>query len=161
MAPDGSELRQHTHCGTVCTYAFFSADMKQIVYRKVTGTPGFNWDLSSGARNSEVAVASSDGSDEHILASDAAFDGWPAWSPDGKWIAFASNRAAAASHIPNNGQIYVVSPEGSRLRQISSLPGSYAQPAWSADGRKIYAYAATEVGDDEWGDIVVFDVNLQ
>jgi TolB protein len=161
MALDGSDLRQHTHCGTVCTYAFFSPDMKMIVYRKVTATAGLNWDLSSAHRNSEIAVANSDGSEERILATSEAFDGWPTWSPDGKWIAFTSNRVGAAEHIPNNGQIFAMSPEGDKLRQISWLPGSYAQPSWSPDGRKIYAYAATEVGESEWGDIVVFDANLQ
>jgi TolB protein len=152
VALDRTDLRQHTRCRTVCTYAFFSPDMKRIAYRKVTNTPGLNWDLSESMRNSEVAVANADGSDERILTNNAAFDGWPAWSPDGKYIAFASNRLGPANH----GQIFVMSPDGSAMRQISALPGSYVQPFWSADGRNIYAYNANEVGDDEWGDVVVF-----
>jgi Tol biopolymer transport system component len=89
---------------------------------------------------------------ERILTNNAAFDGWPAWSPDGKHIAFASNRLGPA----NQGKIFVMSPDGSAMRQISVSPGSYVQPFWSADGRNIYAYNAIEVGDDEWGDVVVF-----
>jgi len=152
IALDGSDLRQHTHCQTVCTYAFLSPDMTKIVYRKVTNTPGLNWDLGEATRNSEIAVANADGSNERILTNNAAFDGWPTWSPDSKQIAFASNRLGPANH----GQIFVMSPAGSVLRQVSSLPGSYVQPFWAADGQKIYAYEATEVGDDEWGDVVVF-----
>ncbi len=155
IALDGSDLRQHTRCQTVCTYAFLSPDMAKIVYRKVTNTPGLNWDLSEAKRNSEIAVANADGSDERILTNNAAFDGWPAWSPDGKHIAFASNRLGPANH----GQIFVMSPDGSALRQVSTLPGSYVQPFWSADSQKIYAYEATEIGDDEWGDVVVFQVD--
>ena len=120
MTLDGSDLRQHTHCKAVCTYAFFAPNMQKIVYRKVTNTPGLNWDLSLGTENSEIAVANSDGSDERILTNSAAFDGWPTWSPDGKFIAFASNRLGPANH----GQIFVMSPDGSGLRQISTLPGS-------------------------------------
>jgi TolB protein len=157
VALDGSGLRQHTHCGTVCTYAFFSPDMKKIVYRKVTNTPALNWDLSKATQNSEIAVANEDGSDERILTNNAAFDGWPTWSPDGKHIAFASNRLGPANH----GQIFVMSPEGLSPHQISALPGSYVQPSWSADGQQIYAYEATEIGDDEWGDVVVFKINLR
>jgi Tol biopolymer transport system component len=54
-----------------------------------------------------------------------------------------------------------MSPDGSGLRRVSALPGSYVQPSWSADGQKIYAYEATEIGDDEWGDVVVFKVDIK
>ena len=67
VALDGADLRQHTRCNTICTFAFFSPDMKRIVYRKVTNTPGLNWDLSESKRNSEIAVANADGSDETVL----------------------------------------------------------------------------------------------
>jgi TolB protein len=157
VALDGSGLRQHTRCNAICTYAFFSPDMKQIVYRKVTNTPGLNWDLGEATGNSEIAVANEDGSDQRILTNNAAFDGWPTWSPDGKHIAFASNRLGPANH----GQIFVMSPDGVSPRQISTLPGSYVQPFWSADGQQIYAYEATEIGDDEWGDVVVFKIDLR
>jgi TolB protein len=157
IALDGSDLRQHTHCNSVCTYAFFSPDKKKIVYRKVTNTPGMNWDLGAATRNSEIAVANEDGSDERVLTNNAAFDGWPTWSPDGQHIAFASNRLGPANH----GQIFVMSVDGKAVRQVSSLPGSYVQPFWSADSQQIYAYEATEVGDDEWGDVVVFKVDLR
>ena len=41
--------------------------------------------------NSEVFVANANGSEARSLTNDPAFDGWPAWSPDGSKIAFASN----------------------------------------------------------------------
>jgi TolB protein len=157
VALDGSGLRQHTRCNTICTYAFFSPDMKKIVYRKVTNTPALNWDLSEATGNSEIALANADGSDERILTNNAAFDGWPTWSPDGKHIAFASNRLGPANH----GQIFVMSPDGLLPRQISTLLGSYVQPFWSVDGQQIYAYEATEIGDEEWGDVVVFKIDLR
>jgi acyl-coenzyme A thioesterase PaaI-like protein len=46
--------------------------------------------------NSEVFVANSDGTGVKNLTNHPAFDGWPAWSPDGREIAFASNRNATA-----------------------------------------------------------------
>ena len=153
MKPDGSDLKQLTHCSTICTYASFSPDMKKIVYRKVTNTPGLNWDLSEAKRNSEVVVANADGTAEVNITNNAAFDGWPTWSPDGASIAFASNRGGPENH----GQIYIVRPDGTGLRRLSTLPGSYVQPGWSSDGRRIFAYSSTEIGDLEWGDVVVFD----
>jgi Tol biopolymer transport system component len=50
----------------------------------------------------------------------------PAWSPDGRWIAFASSRSA--------GGIYVVHPDGRDLRRV--WRGSSADyPSWSPNGR--------------------------
>ena len=51
-----------------------------------------------------------------------------------------------------------MSLDGGELRRVSTMPGSYVQPFWAADGKKIYAYEATEIGDEEWGDVVVFQV---
>jgi Tol biopolymer transport system component len=155
MKPDGSDVQQHTHLQTVCTFGSFSPDMKRIVYRKVIDGPAFQWDLTTIGRNSEVFAANADGSNEINLSKSAAFDGWPAWSPDGKLIAFSSNRAGPA----NTGQIFVVNPDGSGLRQLTSGPGGFAQPSWSWDGRRILAYQNWETAQYEYGSIAVIELN--
>jgi TolB protein len=153
MNPDGSDLRQHTHQQTICTYPSFSPDQSRIAYRKVTDTPAMSWDLTLGTRNSEVFVANADGSDELNITNSAAFDGWPAWSPDGSVIAFSSNRAGPA----NVGQLFVVDPDGSNVRQITFGSWGHAQPAWSAGGRSLFAYQFVETPDYEFGDVVVLE----
>jgi TolB protein len=129
--------------------------MKHIVYRKVVDGPAFQWDLSTIGRNSEVFVANADGSNEVNLSKNAAFDGWPAWSPDGKRIAFSSNRAGPA----NTGQIFVVNADGAGLRQITGGPAGFAQPSWAWDGRRIVAYQNWETAEYEYGNISVIEVN--
>jgi TolB protein len=159
MRRDGSDLRQHTRCQTVCTYPVPSPDGRRIAYRKIVDTPGFDWALRSIARNSEVFVADVDGSNEHNLTNHAAYDGWPMWSPDGEWIAFASNRGGQ----PNMSHLYVVRPDGKDVRQVTRGSGAFKQHSWAADGRSVLAARTWEADDWSWeyGHIVRIPVEVE
>jgi Tol biopolymer transport system component len=152
---DGSDIRQHTRCKAVCTYGSLSPDGKKVLYRKVIRAAGFNWGLSGIEKNSEIFIADADGGNEVNLSNNAAFDGWPVWSPDGSQVAFASNRSGPA----NTGQVWLMNPDGSDLRQISFGPWSHAQPAWAFDGRSIYAYQLEETPEYEFGSVVRIRLN--
>ncbi len=54
----------------------------------------------------------------------------PAWSPDGRWVAFSSNRAGTFD-------IQVMSRDGTEIRQVTSAPGDETAPIWSPDGTRI------------------------
>jgi len=155
MNLDGGELRQLTRCKAVCTYGSLSPDGTKVLYRKVTKTPGFNWELGNIDKNSEIFIADAGGGNETNLSNNAAFDGWPVFSPDGQRIAFASNRSGPA----RTGQIWLMNTAGGDLHQFSHGPWSHAQPAWSADGKSIYAYELLETEDSEFGSIVRFEVD--
>jgi TolB protein len=81
-----------------------------------------------GEMNSEVFLK--DGDKEVNLSNHPAFDGWPAWSPDGKRIAFASNRNF-------NYQIFVMNADGSNVRLVANTEGRATEPRWSRDGSQI------------------------
>jgi Tol biopolymer transport system component len=67
----------------------------------------------------------------------------PAWSPDGKRIAFTQNDGEAARGTPKIG-IYTVAS-----RDVRVLPGEgYANPDWSPDGRTLVAERTTKSGRD-------------
>ena len=57
-------------------------------------------------------------------------DMWPAWSPDGRRIVFASTR-------DGDPEIYVMNADGSRAQRLTSTPGRDAHPSWSPDGKTI------------------------
>jgi len=61
----------------------------------------------------------------------------PAWSPDGKRIAFASDRAG-------NWEVYVMKPDGTRLKRLTKYGGRDGEPAWSPDGEHI-VFSRSEV----------------
>ena len=54
----------------------------------------------------------------------------PSWSPDGRHIAFDSNRGDKA-------EIYVMGSDGSNPRRLTDHPAWAALPSWSPDGRHI------------------------
>ena len=78
----------------------------------------------------DIAVVNANGSGRTRITSGAAWDEEPAWSPDGKWIAFASDRNG-------NFDIYAVRPDGTGLRQLTASTCEDTEPSWSPDGSRI------------------------
>jgi len=72
-------------------------------------------------------------------------DSDPAWSPDGKLVAFVSNRTEEPDNN-RNSDIWIVAADntdkGQTLRRLTTNPGSDESPAWSPDGKSI-AYITT------------------
>jgi Tol biopolymer transport system component len=54
----------------------------------------------------------------------------PSWAPDGKTIAFESNRDGQAA-------VYTIQPDGSGLRRLTPAGTLGEQPNWTPDGRRI------------------------
>ncbi len=74
----------------------------------------------------------------------------PAFSPDGKWIAFASNRQPDPDRESLRIDLWIIPAGGGKMRKIPTPPGPVASPAWSLDGKKI-AYIGHDNPDDAWG----------
>jgi len=106
--------------GGVNTYPALSPDGKKIAFRRMIETT-----------NSEIFVANSDGTGALNITNSPAFDGWPAWSPRGTKIAFATNRAG-------NHEIYIMNPDGTGVRKVANSEGRATAPKWSPDGATIY-----------------------
>lgn len=68
-------------------------------------------------------------------------DGQPAWSPDGKRIAYISKE-------DGNFEIYVVNRDGSGNTRLTTTPQSDGLPVWSPDGALI---AFRSDRDGKWG----------
>ena len=92
----------------------FSRDGRSIAY------------ASDRAGNFDIWMQSLDGGGSRQLTKSPAQESQPDWSPDGKSIAFHSER--------NGGGLFVVATEGGAERQLTSF-GKY--PLWSADGSQI------------------------
>ena len=106
--------------GGVNTFPVMSPDGRRIAFRRILGE-----------MNSEVFVADADGRNARNLTNDPAFDGWPAWAPDGRTIAFAANRRA-------NYQIFLMDADGGNVRLLANTEGRATSPKWAPDGRTVY-----------------------
>ena len=60
----------------------------------------------------------------------------PAWSPDGRLVAFSSNRTEHPD-ANENSDIFTIEVGGGRITQVSKDPGAEDDPVWSPDGKEI------------------------
>lgn len=93
----------------------------------------------------DVFVVGRDGAGLRRLAADSELDDQPAWSPDGRTLAFRTWRGGRL------GEVWTMDADGAHLRNLTPnpLPGVYdnMRPAWSPDGARLaFATQTTTTG---------------
>ena len=97
----------------------------------------------------DLYLKRTDGNTITQLTNDPSHDVMPTFSPDGKRIAFASDRAG-------NWDIYMIDAGGGQPVQLTSGPGDDLHPSFSPDGKQI-VYSSFSEQAGLW-ELVVIDV---
>lgn len=123
--------------------ASWSPDGKSLVFCCVEQTPGQgNVDLSTLPLE-KPELKKLIGDDQKLSHEES-----PAWSPDGRQIAFTSTR-------DGNQEIYLIEPSGENLRRITQDPGLDAHPTWTPDGQRLL------FATNRWGDFEIATVDIK
>jgi len=85
-----------------------------------------------------------DGTNVRLITLNPHSNSFPAWSPDGEWIAF---RIRKSTFSPVS-EIHVIKPDNTGLRQVTKLGVAATHPSWSPDGTRI-VFAAVVGGNHE------------
>ena len=115
-------------------YDYYSMDVKTGKKKRLTRDGGAGAEMSVAKDGrivyscqskgmGDIAVVGPDGGEVEYLTTGNDHDRFPVWSPDGKRIAFISNKDGAP-------QLYVINAEGSGQRRVTTIPCAWDFPVW-------------------------------
>ncbi len=84
-------------------------------------------DIPGKTYHSAIWLAAADGSSERRFTHGTAKDSSPRWSPDGRHLAFLSDRS-------DTQQLYVMPVDGGEPEKLTDLKNGVGEPTWSPDG---------------------------
>lgn len=137
MSASGKDEKRLTNSKTNDTWPAWTADSASIVFQSDRGGQPDLYIMKILPAERDPLPKKEEGKDPPKyaeeptpLTGDRAWDGRPAVSPDGKWIAWPSAREGKSA-------IYVMGIDGKNVRRLSPLDSEADDPSWSPDSRRI------------------------
>jgi TolB protein len=136
--------RQLTKSPAMEDAAAFSPDGRRLLFVSTeSGNPDI-WVMPFAPEDPDAAAGKATNLTRH-----PAGDYQPAFSPDGQWIAFSSNRDTPGAQptsagVPGTYQasdVYVMHADGTGVQRLTRHEGWDGSPAWTPDGQAIVFYS--------------------
>ena len=134
VKPDGTGFTQLTKDPAYDDQAAFSPDSKQLVFVSTRGGAANLWTMDLSTLRAKQ------------LTSGRGGDFRPSWAPNGKWIAFSSGRDNPMPFAHGRWErlqladIYIMRPDGSGLRKLTTGGNFCGSPKWTSDSSRIITY---------------------
>ncbi len=115
-------------------------------------------DAAKHEYRSAIWVAPVDGGEAQRFTSGTANASSPEWSPDGRWLAFVSERESEATgkdakkQGKDKPQIWVLPVNGGEARQLTFMEHGASSPVWSSDSKSLLFSAQVGPADEETED---------
>lgn len=90
------------------------------------------YNMTENNSSADIWLLATDGSVQHQLTTHRANDSSPAWSPDGKWIAFLSRREG-----DDATRVYMISLDGGEARRVTKISTGAGGVKWFPDSKHI------------------------
>ena len=95
------------------------------------------------AYHASIWVAPTSGGEAKRFTSGAANAHSPSWSPDGRWLAFVSDRESESAgkndkkHGKGKAQLWLIPADGGEAHQLTFMPHGASNPVWSPDSQQL------------------------
>jgi len=161
----GEQLLGYRQPATAADYRRSAHRVADLIYEKLTGVRGvFSTRIayvtvvrSPGQAAGQVkssyrlVIADADGENPRVMVESPEPIMSPAWSPDGRQLAYVSFEA-------RRSEIYVQDLRSGTRKRVSARPGVNGAPAWSPDGRQLAVSLSRPDGNL---DIYTLDITTQ
>jgi hypothetical protein len=143
-------------------FDIFVADLQGKVVKQLTNTPGYDAEATVSPDGTKIVFTSTrsgdlelwtmniDGSDQRQVTKELGYDGGAFFTPDSKQLVFRASRPTTEEEVktykdllaqglvqPTALEIFICNPDGSGLRQVTTLGGANWAPYMHPSGRKI------------------------
>ena len=143
LHPDGKRV---LYASTEHDPAAKQKQTDELAFRESGQTRRYSWDYDE---NYDLVAFDRSTKTTTRLTTELGYDAEASYSPDGQWIAFASNRTGYTDTLTPEQQkkfetdpaymmeLYIMKSDGSEVKRLTKTPGYDGGPFFSPDGKRI------------------------